>query len=258
MSDQDVQEEFRDAERDNLYDFLREFDLLDVIEKEDGGRFLVLPNGKIKLQTMQPIDHPWLHSHHRSGQRCDLWLGVYFKLFGILPSYCKQCCWKVCATKHFDGSQLTFDEIMKIHKAQETMGHPSKCGFDRRPYTSNIYAAFWYCQGEVHARSVLNDVSAMLRTINPEINVFIKRGCTEMEMEFGRSCDWDTVPRLELESYLDYFITTDLWVHQQSQLQQRHVVHKMFHWAHEHGDMTYTKYSGGYFVKGAASVPCTY
>jgi hypothetical protein len=144
--------------------------------------------------------------------------------------------------------QLTMEEVLAIEKIQQYLDMPSKCGMDRRAYTPNLWGAYWYFPTLYLAQRRYNQIKGVLNSVNPDINVQIKRSCTEFEIDIGPSDQWDTMDRpwLEIENVLDewvYRVDTD--PDTQHELIKRKVRIEMMYWAHQHGDFTYKKFNQG-------------
>jgi len=122
---------------------------------------------------------------------------MYYK---ILPPPCKQC-WKVV----YVPSSVV--ELIEFQKFQTQLGLPGKCGTEQRDYTSGLggYRAFWYCPfygglegGRAHYKRIK---SALIKNFGEDYilnkekdeRLYLKRGCTELERDFGMSDTWDSV-----------------------------------------------------------------
>ena len=161
-------------------------------------------------------------------------------------------CWKITANSKgkADGvyRQLTFKEVMKIEKLQLWMDTASKCGMDVRDYTPYIWGAYWYFSSKEEAQRSYNKIKGYLNLINDEIEVLVKRSCTEFEMKLGPSSEWDNLDIVwkEKESVLDEWVyRVEQQPPPQHKLIKKNVRNRMMHWAHKHGDMTYKEFNRG-------------
>lgn len=205
----------------------------------------------VHFHTQSETNTPWLFCKKVKGHHCHLFHSVYFGVFGVVPKHCFSHCWKMAAcNKGIENEvvkQLTMKEVLEIEEAQEYLGMPSKCGMDKRSYTPNTWGAYWYFHSLAEARRNYNKVKGVLNLINPDINLVIKRSCTEFELALGPSDKWDSLERdwEETEAVLDE------WVYRMDHSQEQHplvkkaVRNRMLYWAHQHGDFTYKHFNRG-------------
>jgi len=82
--------------------------------------------------------------------------------------------------------------------------------------------------------------------INPNIPVILKRGCTEFELRLGASTEWDNLPiDLELEKYILDNVVLEFGDTEAPDYLRRSIKRQWIEFAHEHGDETYKKFTGG-------------
>jgi len=155
---------------------------------------------KFKMLRQIGLQRQWTFARSCPDRKCAKWFDIYFELYKILPPPCKQC-WKIVYVPN------TVVELMDIQKFQEMLNLPAKCGIEGRDYTSGLgcYRAFWYApffKGLAGARIHFNRIkSALIKHFvedyileqEAEGRFYLKRGCTEMERDFGPSENWDTI-----------------------------------------------------------------
>ena len=155
---------------------------------------------KLSIEQEIGLNRTWTFSTVCQDRKCAKWSGIYFKYYHILPPPCKQC-WKIV----YAPQSLT--ELMDMQKVQAKLGFPAKCGTEQRDYTSGLggYRAFWYCPfyaGLKGARAHFQRVKAgLIKSFTEELiesrqtkgQFFLKRGCTELERDFGPSEAWDKI-----------------------------------------------------------------
>lgn len=186
----------------SIYQEMVAIDVIDpVLEAWIQGRIsLPMDTKKFRLEQEIGINRTWTFATVCQERKCAKWLGIYHKFYKILPPPCKQC-WKVV----YAPQNLT--ELMDMQKVQAEMALPAKCGTEQRDYTSGLggYRAFWYCPfyaglkgGRAHFKRIKN---ALIKHFTEELiearqasgHFFLKRGCTELERDFGSSEKWDEI-----------------------------------------------------------------
>ena len=186
----------------SFYDQMVAIDVIDpVLEAWIQGRIsLPMDTKKFKLEQEIGINRTWTFATVCQDRKCAKWLGIYHKFYKILPPPCKQC-WKVV----YAPQSIT--ELIDMQKVQAKMGLPAKCGTEQRDYTSGLggYRAFWYCPffaglkgGRAHFEQVKAGLSRhfteeLIEARQTNGQFFLKRGCTELERDFGTSEDWDKI-----------------------------------------------------------------
>lgn len=185
-----------------FYEQLAAADIVDPILKPfmEGKIIADLKTQKLSLHRYIALNRTWILAKVCSDRKCGKWLGVYYSYYNILPPPCKQC-WKVVYAPQ------TLIELFEVQKFQAKMDLPAKCGTEARDYTSGLggYRAFWYCPfygGLDGARRHFDRIkSAMIKHFGEELIqdrldrglLFLKRGCTEFERDFGPSDKWDKI-----------------------------------------------------------------
>lgn len=160
---------------------------------------------------------PWVAAggtEEEDRRECDRWHGYYLQKFGFLPSGCLDCRKIVCEV-------YKIVDLFALREAQLQLGMPAKCGIDIREHTNARYSGFWYCPYGCSVREGLDQLAEvrhkLANTVNEmgepmEFDVYLKRGCTEMEQGAMRrfkvgSKHWDGLmsqDTLELERMLDH------------------------------------------------------
>ena len=185
-----------------LYDQLKFIDVIDpILDAFMQGKIIAdIETKKLSLHRMIALNRTWIVAKICPDRKCAKWLGVYNAFYKILPPPCLQC-WKVV---YVPQSLTELIEVQKLQKSQEL---PAKCGTEARDYTSSLggYKAFWYCPfyaGLDGARAHFERVKASLvKHFGEELiinrynqgKLFLKRGCTEYERDFGSSDKWDLI-----------------------------------------------------------------
>ena len=106
----------------------------------------------------------------------------------FVPSGCQEC-YKVVVRPE------TYEDMLKLEEAMQTRGWPSKIGIERRPFVPALYGAYFYNRGlEAGIERHEEVLDAIIHSLPPgrmaRMQIYLKRGCTEMEMEQGPSDKW--------------------------------------------------------------------
>ena len=181
---------------------------------------------KIALPLID-LDTPWVHINHLHENKCLLWRDVIYnglvrklkKSLQFVPSGCQEC-YKVVVRPE------TYEDMLKLEEAMTEKGWPSKIGIERRPFVGALYGAYFYNRGLGAGKKRFAEVWEMLKDpkIEPRVrpdahlygpeyanqdNVYLKRGCTEMEMEQGPSDKWRlSIFQTQVEPLIEKLIYT--------------------------------------------------
>lgn len=206
----------------------------------------------LQMHETKETNTPWLVHKRSKGQLCHIFHTTYFGIFGCVPELCFKHCWKLAAcnkgVKDDQVQQLCMRDVLDIEELQQELDLPSKCGMDRRDYTQNIWGSFWYTSSLDEAKEKYPIIRDGLDKIDPNINLVIKRSCTEFELAIGPSDTWDDMERpwSEKEDVLnDWILRQDSQPEHQHELIKRNVKIKMLQWAYKHGDNTYRLFNEG-------------
>jgi hypothetical protein len=147
-----------------------------------------------KFATGQAVDTPWRHSTVRipGAKRDCKYLQMIFELVlknvRAVPKFCMECYKVVVYPRHLG-------DVAKIETWQQdgdSKQYACKVGADKRGYTRSPWGAYWYCRGPVEGRERLEYVTRWVRkNLGDDVEVFLKRGCTEYENEMPESDKWE-------------------------------------------------------------------
>lgn len=152
----------------------------------DANRQLIVPAGEDML-----FDTNWLFCGNTVASRdCYLWHSIMFEHFNLVPEYCKLHCYKVVVKVRNFAEAFQFFNLLNASAAIEAnlCSIHGKCGIDSRHYTHGHFNGFVYCHGLEEA---LKKYKIIRRLVNEHlddgenINVIVKRSCTEFEQQFG-------------------------------------------------------------------------
>lgn len=233
-----------------LYEDLVKVDILrPLLSGFEEKRFRMLVDGQIEWKTeyIEP-NTPWIFVKVDLERNCNKWLDIYHEYYGIIPKTCRKC-WKVA----FQPKTLV--ELFKVYQVQTELDRASKCGIEMRPISSHRggYSAFWYVPlggGLKEGRSLFEFIKIKLETaLEREVDLILKRGCTEMERQVGVSDRWDE--RAEqfdfVQEQLDQWFV-DAWpeAFEMPGLMKIHTQRMWIEWAYQHGDETYKDFSNSF------------
>lgn len=209
-------------------------------------------DGKFRLHDELNLARAWIIAKRCPHRLCDKWLSIYHRFYHILPPPCKNC-WKVVMAPR------TVAELLEIEKLQAKLGWPAKAGLEQREYTSGLggYRAFWYCPfdkglegGRAHFKRVRR---ALAKTFGEkeivryiaEGKLYLKRGCTELERDFGPSDRWDSIDHTPNFNLLEAVWETP----KQPETEHSFLIYanrkRWMDWAIAYGDKSVSRYIGG-------------
>lgn len=184
-----------------LYEQLCAIDIIDpILDLWHQGKMSAGLDGKFRLHDELALNRTWIFGAFCPERDCVKWLTIYHRYYRILPPPCKNC-WKVVMAPR------TIIELIEVQKLQDELNWPSKAGLENRDYTSGLggYRAFWYCPftkglegGRAHFKRVQKALEKHLgkEKIAWYLEhglLYLKRGCTELERDFGPSDQWDKI-----------------------------------------------------------------
>lgn len=143
---------------------------------------------------------PWIFLNQNTRKKfCSYWNGIFCLKYQMIPTYCRFNCWKTVIKPR------TLRELFEVYDSLNLIDLPSKCGMDVRVYTVGPWAGFVYADSLEQGRRYCAEVRV---SVPPEIPVFLKRGCTEME-KILPSDQWDNITHeeMEKEKYLNDLFT---------------------------------------------------
>ena len=221
-----------------LYEDLMTIDVIGPVENAISLGKLPPPNteGKIALENAWSPERNWVDVKYDLNRRCDAWLGIYFEYYKFIPKGCRNC-WKVCARPR------NLKELMVVSEIQHKTGRCSKSGIEKREYTGNQggYGSFWYAdidKGLEGGRELYDLVVKDLEGTG--LKPTLKRGCTELEVQYHPSSDWDKMAEEngwdKMEKLLDMFFVKGKQVKEPIMFYKTHSLISWIKYAKAHGD----------------------
>lgn len=121
----------------------------------------------------------------------------------FVPSECQDC-YKVVVRPQ------TLKQLFALEDLMCTIGAPCKCGIETREAVPALYGGYFYNRGIAEGLNRLDQVRKMVAEnsdLGTDIEVFLKRGCTEMERECGPSDKWQiTKEQMVIEDLVKKFV----------------------------------------------------
>lgn len=237
----------------NYYDQLVETDVVgwtkDLLEQSNWTwRF---EDGKIVTQLKPGIaDTPWHHVKPDYRLNCALWHTIMFNVVRaklpkerwFVPSKCQQCFKVVVRPKNLK-------QLFSLMSLQQRLNRPSKCGIERRDSVHALYGGYFYNVGLMEGLECYELVREQVSkdpALGPDIEVFLKRACTEYEHALGDSDTWEiTQDQMHIEALVERYVEVDnREIRQPEKLVHR--VHRLWiEYAYGRGDETYQEFTGG-------------
>ena len=223
----------------------REWDKLDIIARLGSSMSTLYKldpaTGQFTSNLAVGWQTPWLHIRQATAKRCNIDSQVKFERFGFIAPRCLQC-WKIVV------SPRTLKELFQLLQLEKQFDVASKCGIELRNYTPRHYGGYFYTnsieEGQARYKEVREAVDDM---ISPDVDVILKRGCTEFEMVKGNSGFWHITPeQLETDKIIeDRFVNLTPLASKQPDVVESYVKKEWIKYAYSIGDETYQEFNGG-------------
>lgn len=221
----------------------KELSKVDIIGKLkpwfDNGAFFLREDGKLTRKTRLSHNTPWIHQKIARNRNCGLY-HIYFEAFKFIHSVCQDC-WKVVVRPR------TLMELHRLLEMQKVMGLPSKCGIERRDSVFGLYGGYFYNDSLAQGLDCMDLVRVNVDSnISSDVPIFLKKGCTEFELEIGPSDEWEVSDeQKEMEYLLMDIVDNDISKSVQPDHLKDSVFRTWIHWAYQNGDLTYKEYTDG-------------
>lgn len=171
-----------------------------------GGWYIDAEDHKIK-PYMYAIDpnRRWIYTNQNPKMFCNFYMDGVFSHLNFIHSRCLQC-YKVVVKMHRVADLFRMYEFQKeFTKDCQGTDRFCKCGIEERPYTHNPYGAYFYNlgieQGKLRHGQVLREMRKLFGDdavsdvpgswSDGKIEIILKRYCTEFELRFGPSNEYD-------------------------------------------------------------------
>lgn len=240
----------KEKKKFNYYAWLVDHDFvgwMESLRQREGWKYRP---GDMKLEVINdtPPVTPW---HYIKATEGDCWpqhhiflneLAPHSKL-QFIPEWCHEC-YKVVVRPR------TLKELFTLEELQKKLNLPSKCGIEVRTYVPALYGGYFYNRGLEAGKACYKTVREAVNKcegLGPEVEVYLKRACTEMERRYGDSSKWleitDEQKRIEKMVY-DMIAYSPNGQKQPSHF-IAHVHRNWIEFAFRNGDKTYLEYTAG-------------
>ena len=222
---------------------LDKYDVVDKLSTLRGKYRWDKPTGKITPNFIGfDREHPWVHMERDEVYRnCKVWHEMLFGMFNAMPPFCLDC-WKVVARPK------TVVDLFKCRPIMEDLSLPSKLGCCPRRNTFGLYQAYFYNGSMEEGKETEAKVREAFAMVDPEMDVYLKRFCSEFEERFGRSDrieDKVTPEMHELASILNNLIDYPYRRERQPEILVERIMKEWVIVAMQSGDITYLELTGG-------------
>jgi len=238
---------------------LGELDKTDIVNKIrplfERGYYIDGETGKVTHGKTGIIpDLPWIFIKPMTDAQCKFYHEVCLGCFKFIHSRCMHC-WKVVFRP------ATVADLMEIKRVMqdELFDIDSKLGIEERTYVHGNYGCYWYGRSKYEGlenyervRKVIMNNPKLRRLLKPKDadgrprNLILKRACTEFEMRFGDSREWETANvNKGWESALHEIFEMPKTYHPQPWFVKDHIVLNWLKFAYERGDKTALEFNEG-------------
>jgi len=240
------------TEKKSYYEWCKESDIISTLKPllTNGGYFLREIDGKLDAEKRLSWNTPWHHVKHHPDLDCNFWHKILFDMVSMklpekdrfVPSECQKCYKVVVKPK-------TVKQLFVLVELEKALGLPSKAGIEIRQTVPRLYGGYFYNigldQGKECYKTVRETVDAF-PGLGPDVDVILKRACTEYEHELGPSDKWEiTQQQIVIEKFINRYFGRD----DHHRIQPDHAityVHRTWiEWAYQNGDDTYLEFTNG-------------
>jgi hypothetical protein len=200
-------------------------------------------DNRIKSRPGQDLNAPWVQVRMNPAKPCLFFHQVQVGCLNYIPSPCLNC-YKVVARPR------TVVDLFKVLDIQETrlQEYFCKCGVETRPTVKYPYGAYWYLDsasdGIINHRIIKTELH---RRVDPDMEVILKRGCTEFEQRFGPSDAWQPNPdEARWQALIDQYFDLSNWTFNQPDVVKQFVKRRWIELAaFQKQDFTYLELTAG-------------
>lgn len=233
---------------------IRAFDLLEMTKNDMGTSFIIPPEtGKITEVAVLKSTHwdtGWVYTNADPERFCHIYTMVAENMDYVAPK-CMNC-WKVVVRpKTLLQLFLLYDMQVKMADKDKTVW--CKCGVEPRPWVFGNYGGYFYTNSKEEGLARYKQVRKLVdEQISPDVDVILKRACTEFEQRYGPTDKWDEKfdPKTNhmvkgWEKLIDEHIVVTKSSEPQSDMVRKHVMSLWISFAYDRGDPTVIKLNDG-------------
>ena len=235
-----------------IYDELVNADIISKIKPLlETGEITITPDWKIHKSDSFRADYsprsfqsPWMFLWEPDGPEWHCWKKhlIYFDYLDLLPSDCLNCYKVVLAPPNLETMHYLYNKFLPLE-------WPAKIGAEVRPYVNRLWGMYFYNRGLEAGRTRYQEVKDIISGLDRDINCILKRGCTEFEIKYGPSNQWDNIiteKQREYERKLDkIFVNPPPSKNTAPPYFTSHKWRYFVEFAAANGDETYLKFTDG-------------
>jgi hypothetical protein len=125
------------------------------------------------------------------------------------------------------------------------MVYGCKCGVETRDYVNGLYGGYFYNRSLEEGKECLEMVKVAVAEKIGDVDVILKRGCTEYERYYGDSSKWAlTDEQIAAENQILNHFEIPIEMPPQPQWVQLHIMRTWIEFACKHGDKDYLNHVG--------------
>ena len=206
-------------------------------------------------KMMQPQGNWIFFGYTTSLRHCHLWHAIMFNFFDLVPEYCRFRCYKIVVKVRNFEEAIQFNNLMNsspLIDGDLTTMH-GKVGMDTRHYSNGHFNGFVYCDGLEDALEQYEAVRKLVSDhLSPDIDIIIKRTCTEFEKRFGPTDQpfWQKMSDtdLDIQRHLEDIFKVQQSCAVQPDWVKNKLIARFARWANTVGDKTWVDYFGQDFL----------
>jgi len=227
-----------------MYEAIKGKDIFDILQPLlERGWYISTKDGKVKCINTITWDTPWIYVNPSPDASCTFNVNLS-ETAGFVPKYCRNC-FKVVIRPQTVAQLVRLKELME--ETFTEMGLYCKCGIEKRIYVNGNYGGYNYNQGLEQGKDSYAAIRKIIdKELGADVDVILKRGCTEMELNFGPSKDY-IVPDWadELEEKIMEAVELPTKNPPMPKYLQDHIIRKWLEFAWDRGDKTCLEFSDG-------------
>lgn len=219
-----------------------------------GGRYVDVDDKKIHKIPAIEVDANWIYVNPNPELLCMEYHAIV-RGFRFIPTKCLDCYKVVVMPRSFHELVLLYE--LELEMVRENPRCWCKLGTEERTYVPRDYGGYFYNRGLESGKTRYKTVrQAVSEKISPDVDVILKRYCTEFEMQFGPSDKYEQPKGAkEIEKYFWQNIDVMTGARTQPEFICHHTIQKWMDFAWGRGDKTVMLYNGG---KPLVPPPVTY
>lgn len=223
-----------------MYEAIQGIDVVDVLKPLlNSGWYIDINTSKVMCSPGMKWDVPWIYANPDPNMHCVFNTNL-FEMARMVPRYCRDCFKVVIRPK-------TVAQLIRLYELMATefvkLGLYCKCGVEERNYVHGNYGGYCYNRGLKQGKESYRRIRKM---VDNELDVILKRGCTEMELRLGSTKQY-VVPDWadELEDKVMKVMELPKKNPPTPKFLADHVIRKWLVFAWDRGDKTCLEFSDG-------------